>query len=67
MRDEPIAALDAVYAAQTPEELGRAYAGWAADYDRETKREARRRVTGSLLLGRAITVTLASYIITANV
>lgn len=36
MSDEPKAALDAVYAAQTPEELGRAYAGWAADYDRET-------------------------------
>lgn len=29
-------ALDRVYAAKTPEELGRAYADWAADYDRET-------------------------------
>lgn len=29
-------ALDKVYAAETPEELGEAYAGWASDYDRET-------------------------------
>lgn len=29
-------ALDRVYAANTPQELGEAYAQWAADYDRET-------------------------------
>lgn len=28
--------LDRVYAATTPQELGSAYAAWAADYDRET-------------------------------
>lgn len=36
MSNEPKTALGAVYAAKTPEELGHAYAGWAADYDRET-------------------------------
>lgn len=30
------AALDSVYAARNPAELAAAYAGWAADYDRET-------------------------------
>lgn len=29
-------ALDRVYAAKSPTELGRAYADWAADYDRDT-------------------------------
>ncbi len=36
MSEEPGAALAQVYAARSPEQLGRAYAAWAADYDRET-------------------------------
>lgn len=34
--DKASAALDAVYTAQTPEELSAAYAAWAATYDSET-------------------------------
>jgi predicted TPR repeat methyltransferase len=34
--NEDKSALDRVYAANTPQELGDAYAQWAADYDRET-------------------------------
>lgn len=33
---EPSQALERVYAATTPEELGDAYGDWAADYDRDT-------------------------------
>lgn len=34
--NEDKSALDRVYAANTPQELGDAYTQWAADYDRET-------------------------------
>ena len=34
--DGRTSALERVYTASTPEELGDAYAAWAADYDRET-------------------------------
>ena len=34
--DKANAALDSVYAADTPEALARAYAAWAATYDSET-------------------------------
>ena len=36
MESEEKRALDRVYAATSPEELGEAYGAWAADYDRDT-------------------------------